>query len=77
MLGPQNGTCGTLLKVLKLQRLCVGVLDKRPTQNWMQTLFRVWDIDSHLKATKIYCIASLKLKIVEFTFAHAQMCGQR
>jgi hypothetical protein len=74
MLGPQNGTCGTLLKVFK-QRLCVSVLDKKPTQNRMRTLLSVWEVDSHLKATKIYCIASLKLKIVGF--AHAQMCGQR
>jgi hypothetical protein len=75
MLGSQNGTYETLLKVLKLQRLYVGVLDKRLIQNRMQTVFSVLDVSSHLKATKICCIASLKLKIVGFT--HAQMCGQR
>jgi hypothetical protein len=60
MLGPQNGTYGPLLKVLKLQRLCAGVLDKRPTQNRMQTLFSVLDADSHLKATKLYCVSQVK-----------------
>jgi hypothetical protein len=77
MLGPQNNTDGTLFKVFRLQRLCVGVLDKRLTQNRMQLLFSVLDIDFQRNATKIHCIAFPELKVVGFTFARTQMCGRK
>jgi hypothetical protein len=68
MPGPQDGTCENSPKVLKVQRFCVGVMDKRTTQNRRQTLFSTLGINSHLTATKIHCIPSLKLKNL---YAHA------
>ncbi|MDR0646987.1 MAG: hypothetical protein LBF43_00940 [Puniceicoccales bacterium] len=66
MSGPQDGTYGIPLKVLKLQRLCAGVWDKRPTRNRLQTEFGVSDVYAHLQAIKVHYIASLKLKTIGF-----------